>query len=814
MTVQKTQKYFLAKFYLLDRLNSSQTLELWTGTRTLPSGFAWPGSPWIYGAIIDLSGFGQSIGEVLPKISTGTITLETTRGSYDHNRGVADLLEKYSVLKQKVEIYSFSKAPDVIGELADRELEFIGEVSSLTYSPSARSLSLDIQTVEISSDTPLRRITIENAPDADSRSVGRYLPLVIGKSQVPAYPVGNLNGNQNSYLLTSRWTLPSSSFRSSVINKYFFQQEGEYLQVIIDSSTTGYNSSPGQFERDVLSDITIAAEQGHYDWVRDLDGTQNKVITSAYFTRNLIVGGSDSTTASPTFALEVYQQKGMGENPVSNSPSFTAVIVGDEDTYDTADSSALPPNEFFAGDKYRCQMPFNRPFALTSDRTFLVQRTADNRSFALAGSGWRPYFGAFWDTANLGNVFFSFVRQEDIARSGRDWVKKFNTVPLSGAFGYFFVVLNSVSREIFNENTALESTEIIDGLFFSLSQITDFYIDKQSGYIPGSFNGSTIIYTKKALAGKPEPLDISQLNLICEIEGVRDDLAGTITGTPSQVITRGDDAIKFLWYLMKGDLSQLDTTTFSPSTYIGNISGATEGRQSYRQIFSDLLFNTSSKLLPRRNGDLALWSYGVSQSPSFFIDEADCTLEDWTEEAQESLINRVEFSFDRIAIPLNIEDLQSDASINHLQTYSETDNFSVESFGVRDLADSAIDLNWIREKPQAEKLARFMLETYSNGAIYVTFSVPFWKEDYRAIEIFDIIALNHIDIPSEFGSASSNVAIDTEVGSTAPFGSGFVFRHSNQVFLRIISRSPRLTTNETEASIMFTGKVLRDREFK
>lgn len=807
----KTEKYFLAKLTFLNRADASDTLDFWVGTRTLPKGQAWSGSPWIYGVILDLNGFGQSMGEVIPKVGTGSISLNTTRGSYEHHKSVVDLLEKYTILKQRVEIYSFSKQPEKVGSIADRELEFVGEVSSLSYSPSSKNLSLEVQTIEILSDTPLRRITVDFAPDAPSRSIGRYLPIVFGQAQVPAYPMKTFFGFENSYALCSRWTLLLDTFRSGAINKYFYQQQGEYVEVVIDNSNTGYDPSPGQLERYVYNTTNLAAEQGHFDWQRDLDGSENRIITAAYFTRNLTVGGGDSVTANPSFTIEVYQESTSGENPVSNSPTASAVIVGDSDTYDTADSSGLPANEMFAGDKYRARMPFDRPFALTNNRTFLVQRVADDRTFAAGADGWRPFFGAFWDIALLGSNFFSFRREQNIARSSRDWIKKFDGT-LGGAFGYFYNLLNCVSREVLNETPALDAP--IDALVVSLSQITDFFIEKQAGYIPGSFDPSTIVRTRKALAGQPSALDISQLNLICEVEGVRDDSSGTITGTPDQVITRADNAIKLLWYLMRGSLSDLDTTTYTPENYIGDISGASEGRRSYRQIISDILYNTSSRLIPRRDGKLALWAYGVSQTPTKFIDEADCRFEGWTEDAGESLVNRVEFAFDRLAIPLNVEDLQTRSSSNHAQTYTTQDNESINFFSLRDLSEGAITLDWIRDQSQASKLARFILETYSAGSIYVTFTVPFWKEDYREIEVYDIIGLNHIDIPSEFGSQSSNIARDREVGSDTPYDEGFPFRQSKTVFLRILSRSPRLTTNADEASITFLGKLMRDREFK
>ena len=819
MTV-KTAKFFIAKLTFLDRKDHMSSLDVWVGTRTLPTGSAWTGSPWIYGSILGLDGFGQSMGEVLPRVSTGTITLNTTRGSYEHHKSIVDLLDKYTILKQTVEVYSFSKHPDAVGDIADRELEFVGEVSGINYSPSSRTLAIEVQTREISADTPLRRITRDKAPNAPDRSIGRYLPLVFGKAQVPVYPAGTQSINENSYYFASRWTLPSGTFTPVHVNQYYYQQNGLYVPVVIDSSQIGFCAN-GVALYPYRSIPNLENEIGHFDLFNRLkNGTNNRILTSAYFSAFLFLAGGDPTTGTITATVELYEIT-SDQSAISNSPVRTASLAADEQTF-----TALIPSEFGANfryaNMYQFQLPFNQPYALQSDQFFYAIRIADSRNLTGAGGvTWQYHCGidnGFYGIFPSGGTWYYYQREEDSSKKKRDWIKKNRTIgpPIqfdTDLLGLLFVILRSISGSFFNDSVSLDVSDI-DAFGVALDHDEDLYIRTQTGYIPFSGDPSTISYTNKTLTATPEPLDISELPLIAEIQGVTDDASGTVTGAPDALIERGDHAVKLVWYLMKGSLSDLDTTTFSPATYIGNLSGATEARESYRDIISDLLYNTSSRLLPRRNGKLALWSYGVPQTPSFFLSESDCTLDDWTEDAGESLVNRVEIAFDRLAIPLNVEDLQTQASVNHAQTYTVQDDESIEFFGIRDLADSAVYLDWIRDPVQAERWARFVLETYSAGSIYVTFTVPFWKENYREIELYDIVCLNHIDIPSEYGSQSSNIAIKTEVGSTEDYGEGFPFRQSNNVFLRILSRSPRLTTNEAEATITFTGKVLRQREFK
>lgn len=771
----KSQKFFLAKITFLNRKDSADTLEVWVGTRTFEAGQAWSGSPWIYGSILGIDGLGQAMGEVLPRVVTGSITLNTTRGSLDHHRSIVDLLEKYTVIKQPVEVYSFSKRPDFIGDIADRESEFVGECSNVEYSPSGRTLTLAVETREISSETPLRRITREQCPDAPDRSIGRYLPIVIGEAEVVAYPVGTQSSFSNVYYIASRFTLGGGTLTPTTVQNYYYKDQNIYNEVFM------WTSSGFIFYKMPVQAQTIFAKSTAEYAAKFILGIP-KYITTGGRIKAALTGAGGSHSAAPAFTFEIYKNETSQGLPSSN-PIASAEISATTQSFSANTSTTF-------------DVRFKKPIAIDTSENFYVGRISDR---VATGHVWQVYSAGQGDP-NVGGldiyliIFpFDIKREENPSRAARNWYRESSLLPGVN------VEFDGVKSDIFNDGTALDVS--FDAVAFSLSQNSDTPSIKQG-------------VTSYTLITTPESCDISELDLIVNLQGIKDNASGTITGSAGSVIERGDHAVKLIWYLMKGSLTDLDTTTFSPGSYIGNVSGATEGRRSYREILSDILYNTSSKLLPRRNGKLALWSFGVPQTPSYFLTENDCRLEGWTEDAAESLVNRVEISFDRRAIPLNVEDLQSNATVNNAQTYSEQDDESIEFFGTRDLADGAINLNWIRDESQAQRWARFVLDTYSAGAIYVTFTVPFWKDNFREIELYDIISLNHIDIPSEYGSQSSNVARTTEPGSTGSYSEGFVFRHSKSVFLRIVSRSPRFTSNEAEATITFTGKVLRQREFK
>lgn len=312
------------------------------------------------------------------------------------------------------------------------------------------------------------------------------------------------------------------------------------------------------------------------------------------------------------------------------------------------------------------------------------------------------------------------------------------------------------------------------------------------------------------------PVDLGNLEIVVKSEGITDDSAGNMTGTPDKLLQSAYDVIRALYYLSQdGSLAGLDSTIFSAKDYAPIIAGATEGQQEYRNIILEILENCAMKLVPRRGtNSLALWAYGVRQNIITSINESDCVLEGFEVSGLDSIVNQVKVVFDKTAIPSRYSDQASRAS-NYRQSLERNHALSAAIYGVRSLSADFNQLNYVKDAAVADRWCDYKFSQYAKERTIATFSVPFWKNDYRKIELMDIIDFSHIDNPSYFGSASSaqEPRLTTDgINHGDDYMMGDLWRRAKRYPMRILSRIPSFSFKANEARIQFRGLVLDNPE--
>ena len=319
--------------------------------------------------------------------------------------------------------------------------------------------------------------------------------------------------------------------------------------------------------------------------------------------------------------------------------------------------------------------------------------------------------------------------------------------------------------------------------------------------------------TQKAAIGGLSNPNLHELNLVVKATGLLDG-PGTISGTASLDLgTSAGYVIKLLGTIFGGasiDISTFDVGNVTRTTYPRRVDGASKGRASATDIISAIARSSLCKLVPRRNGDLAVWAYGAAQTPSHYFSEKDCKLKEISSTAVEGVVNTVAIAYAETAIPLNIEDIQTGQPRNFEETLDwdyltgtpqaawSTDSFNL--FGERSLSNGFVQLPWIREDGSAEFFGKSTMTVSKKPRWKVEIEVPFIGKGYDASELMDLANLTHIDMPNELGTSAEGVTpfpVENGVPSTN-VNEGDIWHEAKNYVCRIVGRKVNFNINNDE----------------
>lgn len=785
----KNLKIFVARISFKNKRTGIAATDMWVASRSFarlgdlvsdpPSGESEKN---VLGILREMDGFGQEMGEVMAGDKYGSIVLDGTRGSTEHDKRFYDRFQNETCLHQSVICYSAEMQYGVQGSIAsDWEVEFSGEVSFVDIDTSGKKLTLSLKSKEVKLDSPNFQITREAFPDCSDESSGRFLPLIFGESIVPLYFTDTVLAEEG-FPISQHFgyaTIPQGGFVYELAD---VNEDDDYL-IYFDRGNEGYrkmivlrgpaSTTVPQITSGVSGSTVLTAQVLSNDENRDSD-------IVAFNAAPLVFAAGE-----PGLIVTAIRVRGVGYNDVAKNVTSGEIKVSiwSSDTNNFIPSTLLGEASVDAA-QYQSSVRASGNFdiILNLNEPIFIAQPRDFPSSSLY------YVWVGIQQTNLND-------------------------PTSGTL----------------INTAFKfdggNTSITDSCYFKPSNVGTFLVDLVA--YPG---GKTYNFGVFCVAGQEadtyfsegmwgfvildptERLNMQNLKMLIRAGKLLDTSGGTITGSSFGEIKRADHVIKLLYYLSNGNsLTGLDTTTFNPGDYAPDISGATEGRRTYRDIMIEVMENAAMKLVPRRSTDsLALWAYGISQDIAAVITESDCRLESITIAGEDGIVNRVRVNYGRSGVPLDLAN-QQQGQKNYIRSFQADDTLSQSLYGIRDLSEDFVELNWIGDEEAAERWAEYKLAMYAPERMRVTFTVPFWKENYRSLDLMDIIRISHIDLPSEFGSNSaSNERIMTTEGVTPDddFNLGDVWRRCMDYKLRILGRRPKYSINSEEAEIQFTCLVL------
>lgn len=279
LNLPKTEKYFLVRLDL-EAKDSSGTKTLWFGTESAVVDELYVGGSYVYPILDKVSGLGQDFGsgQVLPQNRVGSVTLSNTRGSITHDTRLGDLSDFYAFLGASVSIYSFQKPSGMVGDSEDLASEFSGEVVSFSINPQSSTISLSVQGGLRAPVTLQTRVDKKAFPAAPDRSVGQYLPLIFGQTEVTALKIEALKVDSSALMAEYAFaTTVGTTFQIDDVEEVYVEAGGEYRRV---DGAADYSSSV--IEKSPTSTVTLlGTNTDTYIEIDYSNSSDNYVVTHA-----------------------------------------------------------------------------------------------------------------------------------------------------------------------------------------------------------------------------------------------------------------------------------------------------------------------------------------------------------------------------------------------------------------------------------------------------------------------------------------------------------------------------------------------------
>lgn len=694
--------------------------------------------------LMSISGFDARIAQTLPERRSGSITLANTRGSLTRDKKFFDLTVRNAIELQPIEILVWQGEE---GEIPSAfETEFKGIITGLSQNENGTCTVTFTSELEFCGFEPFR-INRDDFPSAPDRSLGKYLPWIFGSAQVPAYALQLQTATENlvfgyASVINGTVSIDNTSASAQGPAKVYVQdRDNQFIEC--DPGTSGvYAKWTETNTSGSYTDIALHTNGREFASIMPFDVTDSLGIVLTQVTVTFF-GNNVGSTVSGTTILKVYERD-LSTGAPSREVAKGRVVNTD----------------------YTSEIQANAEF----DITFAMEKPA-----ILVGQ------------VNGFAVGISVVVEDNTTDIG----------PLMRITG--------------------------------TTTLPDFYRNNSTGsnvgnewlvpiYTPGDirhfvFNGAVFDFSGSALAARfgllqataptnQENPDLSTLNIIVDSNGITDDV-GTFTGTVDALI---EDAVSVTAFLLKDCADSVTDTPFSASsvlaTYQRETEGASSGRQLPRQILSEVCFNAQCKVTVRRAGGYALWAYGTEQTATTYLTEQDVRLISITRGSFDEVVNNARVAYNEKLTAGELADVQSDQpkTMGSVSEYSwnsgpgasEVAKKSYDLYGNRPLSDTFTSLRYIREDNTAAAFGDAILRQNPYPRLYATIELPYWRADYRTIELMDVLDVAHIDSPSFSGTATSDrVRAPTLEGETV--GSffddyTFLWRYAQRYLFRVVEK--------------------------
>lgn len=719
----------------------------------------------LFPILLNITAVGAGINGAIVIPDGGTIDLIDDPGSFSNERKFSDLLQNYSISDQDIEIFL---STNTLGDGKAGSWTSIAKVKGKQWR-SAKRTNGHIVTIEFQSNyfrrrkvgmTVARNNVFQNLP---IESVGARLPVCIGTA-VEASPVLISELGSTTALFAYAADLYTDFTHAGPSGILARKPSGEYVDVT--SAPSGSNFLVFQSYAGTGT-TTDAARILDAEYARQIDAAYGYVLTGG---RILCNGSRGVASGASILTISIYGSNNTG---ASAAPQF---LLGTANV-DKSGYSA----QWTGGANFYINFSFNTPIVAAYPKLFISFKEGCD-----VNTDWTPY--------RYNNATTEPIFQRDNTVAGN------NNWKYTASF-----VLHQQIFELF-------------GVAFDDDAVTAADDTDSEGYIHRRLR----VQQQSAGTGQTVP-DLSTLPFLVQVDGITDNAAGDITGTPNDPITLTQHVchlLDFEWDpsgLQWADSATWDFTSFATShalasnpadVYFRQCQGRLNTGQSVETIIADLARNLGFYVGLNNSGKFILWCWGDSRIGS--------EVANYTQENSRIVSCReLDYSFvinhPRVRYAPVLRALQSDNRyyFENIRPYSEStemysgqnplaDNligFSSDIYGERFLDNDRFD--YIGDSASAEFLCRFLTASFGRPPVIVELEIPFLGN--QTIKQLDVVTVRQPELMAYYGASPS--ALSPQYGGSQIDVSGG-FTYSRSEFFRAIVMGRRVSLSRGDGPII------------
>lgn len=745
----KTNNFFcLVELTLID-IDTASTTTIKLSNRPVLS------EPDYFPILLAVDGLGSLVGDSMPLASAGRIVVANSAHSLGYERRFSDLFDKYTCVDQQVLVYSAFTKHDDNEVTTDKQQDAKGRVQSYRIDPQGGTITLSVTgaTVQKREVTkPIDDTAFLTAPDS---SKGNYIPLVIGQD-VPVKPLLiDPEGTTNP-----RWvycTTFADDFVPSGVQSYYIKNDEGFYEEARSATSTGSLAFTlnGTFGTTISSLFLQSAEEEVAFAFFTSISLQNYVATQISVTGSgqAAYGG----TVDGQLLFKIYEIDSNSRLPVKTLASVNV----DKSDYD----SQLRSSSSFT---IVADLPGPIFFSPTREYAFGVQETKDTGSYLFRMS---IYNGS-------PPLTYYYLKRDKTAVSGvNEWRKVASAFALATNIGFYCAKFTDTQSPI---STYWD----VEGRGQSLFEASQYGTNSQ----------------------------MHTLDFVVKVDGIKDDGSGSITGSAGSVIetplhvakllTREWDSGTSAWVDGVLDTSKLTSShthiNNTSSRYYRKLSGAATGRVLLDGLIATLMKNAGAKMClvnsATSNKFLGVYGWGSNLTAVATITDEDAEITSIEQRGTESIVNRVQAYYDKSILNLSVGNALTNGALAiyggmvnwYYGANSNATSYTQRSesiYGKRYLNTTSWD--WINDATSAEHVAEYILASFAKPQIYVELRVPL--QQYRTLEIMDVVEIAHPDLPSFYGTSADARNLHYQ-GSEADVLKGFPLKRTKRYRAQIEGR--------------------------
>jgi hypothetical protein len=759
-----------------------------------------------------------SSGEVLPSVSISQITIDNSRGSIGFDRRFSDVLERYTIIQQPIDIYfsQSSNATDAPGAwikvasgiMQSWQTAISGDAPVLTLSITPYDLADRSMNLEVSRDVT----GMENAPEA---SLNKPLPILFNKTQINAtgaatYPellptrISNDGATTAVYGLTTQMyqVTKANTLPRLFIEKSWDDGESVWATVNTDASPPSYltPNPAAYYPLKLFEGFAIQIPQFLTCGIF-ATGVELKARANGYFGRQSSAYLSVFILLVSSVTKVVKQELARGKVSLAN--------------YDELNNNP--------GATFPIRIAFTNPViidpGLNSDYDFYLGWEATDT---------KPDEADLYKHSPAVVTSYNSLRKEVTAASSQnDWAIGTATNLLA----FKFIAPTATFENHVNTFTK-------DGLTYS--KLTLAQSTPDTGQINPNFDALKIVVpmegmydytTSEAIYKPPELIELASFSW----DGEQWQNQGVVNTASLQV--------------SHYDIVFYDIAGFSgtgPSHRARYVSGILDTKVTYTQFITEVCRGSACRMGIFSDGKIFVYPWGVTTQPVFHIPESDIIPLNWEGRDKATIVNRAVItaektfaikaeSVDRegyvISIDYSAENYSAVKNITE-QSYSlfGTKNAEEVTFNVFGFNDETASIGlpgYLTGGPSNSQivngndvvysvdfLAEYYLTRFGLPLTYCSFVVPYHR--YKNIKMFDVITFAHTDFPAYYGTdpaqQSGVVTYGASVETVPRANYGYELVRS-QTYRGLVEAVSYVLAMEHAPAIRLTVQVLLNRNF-